>query len=111
MSWVRSPLAAPTRAHIIKKTKDSIPGLGKRLQHSLFPTPLVLQYEFYNLARSAVSSRPASREMANRGQLGCAVGYTHRQSGSACQRNVGKIVAQIGNFLLGHASLLHALFE
>jgi hypothetical protein len=49
--------------------------------------------------------------MANRGQLGRGVGYTHRQSGSARQRNVGKIVAQIGNFLLGHAGLLHALFE
>ena len=85
--------------------------LSKRLRYSLFPTALRLQYEFNNLACSTMSSRPMCCEMANRGQLGCAVGYTHPQSGSACQRNVGKIVAQIGNFPFGHASLLHALFE
>src|ERR1700722_3108953 len=96
----RSTLTA-IRKRFQRDKSGTCPGrsLGKCLRHSLFPTPLRLQYEFYNLARSTVSSEPARREMANSGQLGCAVGYTHSQSGSACQRNVGKIVAQIGNFL------------
>ena len=85
--------------------------LSERERHGLFPTPLRLQDEFYYLARCAPPGKSASRKVADRGQLGSAIGYANCQSSSTRKRNVRQIVAHVGDLFFGHACFLDALLE
>src|SRR5579863_6788727 len=83
----------------------------KRFGHGLFPASLSLQDELDHFARGSTPAGPLSYEMADRRQFGRAIGYAHSQSGSLRQRNVGQIVAEIGDFRFGYAGFSHALLE
>jgi hypothetical protein len=78
LTWTKGPLSRCTARcagmqgvtrRDSREAKQSSPGrsLGQRLRQGLFPTSLRLQYELHDLACGTLSSRPAGREMANRG--------------------------------------------
>ena len=59
----------------------------------------------------AAACKPARREVADGGQLGCAIAYAYCQSGSSRQGNVGQVVAHVGDLFFGHSCFTYALIE